>query len=477
MKKIIYYIKNKRLVNGLLAFVSGFIFIAFFAACEDFVQIEPPKTELINKTVFEDDQTAIAAINGIYTQMISINSGFASGDQSSITFLAGLSSDELNYFKTDLFASEFNTNTLTPLNSINENGLWGRTYTLIFYANRTIEGLTNSNKISDEVKDQLMGEAKFIRAFCHFYLLNIYGDIPMITTSDYQLNNKAFRDPQHEVLEFVVKELKEAAAILREGYVSIERVRPNKVAAIALLARAYLYQEDWLNAEAQANEVINNSNYALLVDLNSVFLANSTEAIWQLKPNIFGGYTFEGNNFTLTTSPSGSPGGVALTNQFISAFESADDKRLLNWVNAYTDGTSTWNYPYKYKNYSTNLSSPAEYSMVLRLAETYLIRAEARAQLENISGAQDDINAIRSRAGLSNTTATDQASLLTVIENERRLELFTEWGHRWFDLKRTKRADAVLNDLKPDWQSTDVLYPIPFREIEKNRNLIQNQGY
>lgn len=116
--------------------------------------------------------------------------------------------------------------------------------------------------------------------------------------------------------------------------------------------------------------------------------------------------------------------------------------------------------------------------MVFRLAEQYLIRAEARAQQGDATGAKADINAIRNRAGLPDTDADGQASILAAIEHERRIEFFTEWGHRWFDLKRTGRADAVLSPIKPNWQSTDVLFPIPLQEIENNPNLLpQNAGY
>ena len=124
--------------------------------------------------------------------------------------------------------------------------------------------------------------------------------------------------------------------------------------------------------------------------------------------------------------------------------------------------------------------------MLLRFAEQYLIRAEARAQLNNLGGAQADINMIRTRAGLSGTTAMDQASLLAAIEMERGRELFCEWGHRWFDLKRlpslitpdTKsRADDVLGALKSTWKSTAVIYPIPYDARNNNPQLTQNAGY
>jgi len=85
---------------------------------------------------------------------------------------------------------------------------------------------------------------------------------------------------------------------------------------------------------------------------------------------------------------------------------------------------------------------------------------------------------IRTRAGLPNTTANNQAALIDAVIHERQVELFTEWGHRWLDLKRTNRADAVLGILKgSNWQSTDILYPIPQSEIQNNLNIIQNPGY
>jgi hypothetical protein len=117
---------------------------------------------------------------------------------------------------------------------------------------------------------------------------------------------------------------------------------------------------------------------------------------------------------------------------------------------------------------------------MLRLGEQYLIRAEARAHSNDINGATADINMIRARAGLSAISPADQASLLIAIEKERRVELFTESGHRWFDLKRTNRADAILAPIKGnDWQSTDQLFPIPASEFLLDPGLRghQNPGY
>ena len=125
-----------------------------------------------------------------------------------------------------------------------------------------------------------------------------------------------------------------------------------------------------------------------------------------------------------------------------------------------------------------------EYIMVLRLGEQYLVRAEARAQLNKINEAKSDLNAIRTRAGLPNTTAMDQSSLLAAILDERRHELFCEWGHRWFDLKRRGQVDAVMSVITPlksngaiQWRSYQQYYPITQGELDKAPNLTQTPGY
>jgi hypothetical protein len=119
--------------------------------------------------------------------------------------------------------------------------------------------------------------------------------------------------------------------------------------------------------------------------------------------------------------------------------------------------------------------------MVLRLAEQYLIRAEARAAMNNLTGAKADLDVIRVRAGLPRTTANTKEAILNAIAHERRIELFTEWGHRWFDLKRTGAIDSVMKNIAIEkasiWNTNFKLFPIPQTEILLNSRLIQNNGY
>jgi hypothetical protein len=254
-----------------------------------------------------------------------------------------------------------------------------------------------------------------------------------------------------------------------------ERTRPNKYAAIALLARVYLYLKDWAQAENQASTVINNSGtYNLVNDLNNVFLKNSSEAILQFGISSSPFATWEQRTIVQYS--------YSLTDTLLNSFETSDQRKSA-WinVNSTTFPGMTFSYPYKYKRTNGNSGNISEYYMVMRLAEQYLIRAEARAQLNRITGsnsAETDLNIIRNRAGLPNTTAVTEVQMLDAIMRERRVELFAEWGHRWFDLIRSGSADAILAPIKgASWQTADQLYPIPASDILNNPNLSQNPNY
>lgn len=186
--------------------------------------------------------------------------------------------------------------------------------------------------------------------------------------------------------------------------------------------------------------------------------------------------TAEGNAF-IPASTTAKPTYV-LTPALMAAFEQGDARKTA-WLKTTAVSGQNYVFPFKYKQRSAAVpgTPPSEHYVILRLTEQYLIRAEARARQSNLDGAKADLNVVRTRSGLSNTLATDESSLLLAIEKERQREFFAEWGHRWFDLKRTGRADAVLGSIKPGWQTTDALYPIPFLEIQNNPFLTQNPGY
>ncbi len=208
--------------------------------------------------------------------------------------------------------------------------------------------------------------------------------------------------------------------------------------------------------------------------MNTVFLKECPSTIFQLVPSATGGNTIESTVFYFTSGP---PSRVALTQTFISSFEQGDQRRN-NWIATVTNGTGGPYYrPFKYKK-NTNTGTSVEYSIVLRLAEVYLIRAEARARQGDLSNALVDLNFIRNNAGLSDSGAVTQDEIIQAILHERQIELFTEQGHRFFDLKRTGNLNSVLTPLKSGWQTTDALIPIPESELLLNPALgPQNLGY
>lgn len=446
--------------------------------CEDFIQIDPPKNELISATVFTNDATANSAMRGIYSFIASSGSPF-SGFSQCIATAAGLQSDELfTRSSSSTFQQLYNNSLETNHSAV--GGIWNGIYQIIYYTNSVLDGLSKSSSVSEDLRAQLSGEAKFIRAFCYFYLVNLWSDVPLVLTTDYRESIAIERIQSSLVYDQILADLKDSEILLSDDYAigGGERVRANRWTATAMLARVYLFLEDWANAEMKATEVISNTGtYKLCSDLNEVFLKNNTEAILQLFPTTSDIDTWEGQLFNPFPSES-SVTALPLKSETASAFDSLD-ARLVNWVKSKVVNGVTYYYPYKYKIKDSG-DTKIEYSVILRLGEQFLIRAEARTRQGKIIGtnsAELDVNTIRSRAGLTATTATTQDEMLRAIEQERKFELLSEWGHRWFDLKRTDKANTVLGPIKSDWQPTDMLWPIPQMEMNLNHLLQQNPGY
>jgi hypothetical protein len=472
-------------------------------SCKKLLDIPPPTQTVTENKVFTTDATAIGVLDGIYTNLTVDNTIFQG--QISIEVLNALSADELTPFATSDPQYSYSTNNLAMLTSGFE--FWSPLYNNVYKCNAAIEGLEKSTTLTPAVKQQLLGEAKFMRALFYFYLVNQFGDVPLALSTDAKVNTLLARSPKADVYKQIVNDLKEAKDGMNSNYpnatllgTTSERIRPTKWAAQALLARVYLFTADYSNAEVEASEVINNTSlYELLPDLNSVFLKNSMEAIWQLQPTTNNLNTVAGNMYIIPSTGPTSSNPVMLSKFLLNSFESGDQRAVLgNWINTtiYTNTGTTYDtipYVFKYKVYSspgvTSTGDMSEYFMVLRLGEQYLIRAEARARTgSNLSGAISDLDKIRDRAGLSLIANTNpgisQPALIDTIMHERQVELFCEWGHRWLDLKRTGKVDAVMITITPlksngaiQWRSFQQYYPIAKPELDKAPNLTQTDGY
>jgi hypothetical protein len=482
----------KKLVSG----VSILVMVLSVTSCKKFLEVGTPRTEIGTGDVFNSDIVAASAVLGIYNDLMASSSASLSVKFGS---LLGQAADEMQTVELAPASNYFTNNLLA--NTQNDD-FWSAGYRYIYYANMAIANLTASTALTPAMKKQLLGETYFVRAFMHFYLVNLFGDIPYVTSAEYQVTNNVARMPVDRVYEQIIADFKTAKTMLTDSFpdpinnippvANQERIRPNKGAAGAMLARVYLYRKDWVNAEAEADALIKNTaNYNLVSTLDGVFLKNSRETIWALPtsdptyPN-----TYDAAKYILKGAPSFFGQGVSLTNAFYNNAFEAGDKRKTLWTGSFTNlpplAANAWYYPYKYKS-TVMTGVPVEYWVALRLAEQYLIRAEARAQQEHVEDAVKDINELRKRARNTPADLPDypgtisKTDCLNAIMQERRVEFFAEGGHRWLDLKRTGQADAVLGPLKgsTNWQTTDQFFPIPDQQLLFDPNMTghQNLGY
>jgi hypothetical protein len=442
------------------------VFILFFTACEKMVAINPPVDQLTASTVFSDSATASAVAASMYSGL-----NTAEVSSSGMTVLGGYSSDEFTGYANP--ASIPYVNNQIPADP--GTGPWSALYKVIFKANDLLEQLGKTNALSASFINQLSGEAKFMRAFSYFYLTNFYGQVPLIISTDVANSAVAPRTDTAKVYAQIIADLKSAQALLPEKYFTGEKARVNKWGAVALLARVYLYTGDYANAEGAASQVIASGVYSPLADASTVFLKNSKESILQLWTPL--GYSL-GSVLNSGNSTTGTPPLTVLTKSFSDAIE-VGDLRKTAWVGTTVYQSVTYNYDTKYKQKATTTSN-MEYTMILRVAEQYLIRAEAVAKQgqARVPDAVTSLNVVRARAGLPAIgSAISQDSCLRVVAHENRIEMFGEWAQRWLDLKRTGQANTVLGALKPSWKPSAALFPVPVAELRNNPSLQQNPGY
>ena len=443
-------------------------------SCQKFTEIDSPYTHLSPEFVFATDAAAEGALNGLFGKLQS--AAPTAGGLYSISHVAALSSDELVSTSQSNSVVQLGTNSILPNNEA-ITLLWTEMYNMIYATNSILEGVGQSATMSPQKKKQCEGEAKFVRAFCYFYLVNLMGDVPLIKTTDYRINTSAARNSSDEVYRLITQDLLDAKGALEANYVSGPlRLRPNRSTVSALLARVYLYQKKYADAEREASEVIVKSDlYQLEPILTDVFLSNSREANLQVvmpeqaSNNIVQAELYLGDLYKDQWH---------LSSSLLSSFEGADKRKQL-WTGELMIGGNSYINPRKYLSVTAN--NDREAYIFFRLAEQYLIRAEARAfqgNLDPVTGALSDLNKIRDRAGLGMLTGLTQSQAIVAIDTENRHEYFSEWGHRWLDMKRRGTVNTIMSAHRPTtWQATDALYPIRRIQIDNNPNTTQNPGY
>jgi starch-binding outer membrane protein, SusD/RagB family len=469
-----------------------FLIILFLAStgCRKFITVDPPVTSTTTDNIFRTNGMAVTVLSGIFTKISGTTYAEDGLTSAGIALFTGLSGDELKLLQINQTFQQYYHNDLL---SAQDNGFWKKIYPIIFLTNSAIEGLSASSTLTPAVKNQLLGEAKFVRAMAFFYLVNFYGNVPLTISTDYVVNASMPRTSADEVYKQIITDLQEAKSSMSEKYLmgdaltpypagGEERIRPTTWAASALLARVYLYSKNYEEAEAEASRVISQQSLFNLTALNNVFLKNSDESILQWQPIGNGINSQDANTFMIPNSTALLSVAASLSDPMMESFE-ADDQRKEEWTASITIAGQLYHYASKYKVYTYNNPQPVtEYTVVFRLGELFLIRAEARMKQGMMVDAISDLDKIRDRAGLPGYSgANDEPAFSNAIIHERRSELFTEWGHRWLDLKRLELVDAVMTNATAEkggtWKTTAQWYPLPAGELLLNPALTQNDGY
>ncbi|RVU00705.1 RagB/SusD family nutrient uptake outer membrane protein [Mucilaginibacter limnophilus] len=471
MKKILSD-KNKILASGLLVALSTLV------SCKKLIEIPAnPPTQITREQVFADSATTISAVAGVFSYTPG-GHGIPYSD-GLFTAATSLSGHEVFYTNSNGDNGQFYNYRITPINEELEQ-LWAMPYAEIYHVNDVLAGITDNSNLSASFVKQITGEMKVVRAFCYFNMVNLFGGVPLITTTDYSVNAQMPRASVDAIYQQILTDLDDAVKKLPEAYPSSGHVRPNLYTAIALQAKVNLYQERWQAAYNEADSVIKSGLYDITTTpLSDVFLEGSAEGIWQVP--IQNQYAGSGDANQFYPYSSDATPNYIVTDSLLTQFE-AGDQRFSNWVGVNVVNGDNVYFPAKYKDLQP--TSPATYFMLLRLGEMYLIRAEAAAQLGHLEQALADVNILRNRAGLGNSTANlaSQTAVLAAVRKERRTELCFEFGNRWFDVNRTStdnkyplngQAAVVLANWKPDFG----LYPLPQSQLQLNTHLSQNPGY
>ncbi len=447
--------------------VAGFLLLSM-ASCKKELDIQPRQS--ISSGV------ALATTADVQNALIGAYTVLATGDLygTNLVFVPDLYAGNgyLNWTGSFSTYRDIANKSIIATN-VDVNRTWTSAYKAINVANTVISAL---NVVTDpETKNEVEGKALFIRGIMHFELVRLYAlpydatgtntnlGVPIVTKAVLTTDDIVTSAPRNTVAEVYT-------AVENDLKTSITKLAnvDDKYASMAFLARVYLQQGKYNLARDMANDIITKGPYELITtSLEAPFrIKDSDEGIFEIKQNeqSNAGTSNDGlatfySSYVNSTGGDVGRGDASINTTFYNSFD-ATDKRKTELIYQ-GDGAKSGLFTKKWSDYFGNIP-------VARLTEQYLIRAESNFRLSTNVGAtpESDINALRQRAGLPNIVPT-----LAIILNEREKELAFE-GFKLHDYKRTKRSIATFayNDPK-------LVFPIPDREINANKALVQNPGY
>lgn len=475
-----------------LKYILIFAVIATTAiSCEDQLDLLPQQS-LAASEALADFDAAVAALIGVYDRLQDTD---LYGRELFVMVSVRADNAILSLDNSNRFTQ--NANLGWTLSNGDITSQWNDGYNLILRANTIIDNIDALEGGTQAEKDQVLGEAMFLRALTHFDLVKNFGKqfnigagslgVPIILKSEI---GEPARNTVTEVYNQVITDLNASINLMDNSEAPF---RASQDAARALLSRVYLYMEDWSNSEAMASAVINSGRYSLVTNANYISsweTDGTSEEIFTMR---FVTDESRGSDNMGSIYIQLSYGDIRASNDFMTLLgidlnnlptvtgtpltSTTGDVRA-GLIRAIEDVGVFDEFIYKFPEMGgvPGLASPR----ILRLGEMYLNRAEARAQQGNTADAQADLNMSRNRAGLGSITPTG-AALMDAILLERRLELAFE-GHRHYDMVRTgtnlNRGECNgISICTASFDDFRMTYPIPEREMEVNPNMVQNPGY
>lgn len=470
-----------------------------FSSCSDFLE-QNPQTDLSENDFYKTADDILLAVNGVYSSL-------QEGDIYGNWYVFGeIPSDNTrNQLSGSVTTqNEFDQFYIDTQNSMIAN-FWKAAYKVINRTN-TVLGRIDGIEINTELANRYKLECKFIRALMYFNLVRVYGDVPLVLKEiSISESYDILREPKENVYNQIIADLKEAQD-LPVSYSTAEDGRATQGAAKALLANVYMTLHKYAEAETILAEIINSGRYSLLENtpgsLNidgykNVFSPvnhNSKEGIFEIQ-FLKGGYG-EGSNYANNFAPENSGtnvvavGGTGGNNipemDIYNAYEEGDLRRDFSMSLGYYDNrkNNEWvesRYVCKFMDVPYQNNDASNNYPVIRYADVILMYAEALNQNGKTAEACKYLNMTRRRGFGYQTTetspvdlqTTDKAQFALMVEQERRVELAFE-NHRWFDLIRTGRAVEVMRSKGFSLNETNLICPIPQKQIDVNPKLTQN---
>ncbi|SFQ81562.1 RagB/SusD family nutrient uptake outer membrane protein [Hymenobacter arizonensis] len=497
---------NKSFAGAAFATLLGLATLGTTSCSKDFIDLADP-TRLPSAEGYTDSLSIVTGVTAAYSSLQDI---YGNGSNRGLFVFSELPSDNTFALTSGELLNEFNDFTLSSINPRLQSH-WQVTYRAIARCN-VILNRAGAVKLTDATRNRFYGEVRFIRALAYFNAVQIWGDVPLVTSEIASIADayQFGRVPKIQVYAQIEEDLAFAEANLPVTYTGANLGRITKGAAQGLLGKVQLTQKKYGAAAVSLKKVIDANTYTLQANYANIFLTtNEMNSEILAAARYTKGGLGVGSYFSTWFMPV-LPAAVALTvngnvgtgqqynsvdPDLVAAFTAsgASDVRAAASFGASTVANLTQYYTKKYSDVPTSAFDAENDWIILRYADVLLMYAEAVNEQSGPDAlALDAVNrVIRRSRNLPVATAAptvdlpasiSQPDLRTRLELERRLELNLE-GHRWFDLVRTDRAIPVMNAFfmrtgsASRLEARKLVFPVPIQEIQTNPILKQNEGY